>query len=244
MYRIVLSTTLLFLAFTAFIAPTSTFAQEISVVGFQAYALDSDDLVFQGDSRTSSEGGKVREVVIYRNPAGKEIQRAETVYEEAGFVLVSYSKVDHRSGESETMIKTGSVVELRYRESAEDDEESETLDWSESMGFTSMIVPSIRKNWALLAQGEEVEMDYLVPNRLGTVGFRLTKEGEETIGGKAVVVIRMEPSAFIIRLLVDPLYFYLESAQPRRLIQYRGRTSVKTDDGDSLDARLSYIHPD
>ena len=240
----VFSTALLFLAFTAIIAPTSIFAQATSVVGFQAYALDGDDLVFQGDSRTTSEGGKVREVVIYRDPAGKEIQRVETVYEEAGFVLVSYSKVDHRTGESEKMVKTGSDVELRYRKSAEDDERSETLEWSDSMGFTSMIVPGIRKNWELLAQGEELEMDFLVPSRLETVGFRLTKEGEETIDGKDVVVIRMEPSAFIIRLLVDPLYFYLESAQPRRLIEYRGRTSVKTDDGDSLDARLTYTHTD
>ena len=244
MYRMVFSTALLFLAFTAIVAPTSIFAQATSVVGFQAYALDGDDLVFQGDSRTTSEGGKVREVVIYRDPAGKEIQRVETVYEEAGFVLVSYSKVDHRTGESEKMVKTGSDVELRYRKSAEDAERSETLEWSDSMGFTSMIVPGIRKNWELLAQGEELEMDFLVPSRLETVGFRLTKEGEETVGGKAVVVIRMEPSAFVIRLLVDPLYFYLESAQPRRLIQYRGRTSVKTVDGDSLDARLTYIYTD
>ncbi len=50
----------------------------------------------------------------------------------------------------------------------------------------------------------------------------------------------MDPDSWLIRQLVDPLFFYFDPEPPHRLLEYRGRVSIKSDDGDDQDLRITY----
>ena len=91
--------------------------------------------------------------------------------------------------------------------------------------------------------GEALAFELIIPSRLETIGFRLKKDSEVTQGGEAAIVIRMEPDSWLIRQLVDPMFFYVAAKPPHRLIEYRGRISVKSDDGEDQDLRVVYRYP-
>lgn len=102
----------------------------------------------------------------------------------------------------------------------------------------------VQKNWSDLAAGKTVDFRYGVWDRQETVGFGLTKTGEEEIGGQKVFVLRMKPSSFIIAALVKPVIFKF-AADGSRLIELNGRVPPKTKSGDTykdLDAEVTYSY--
>jgi hypothetical protein len=91
-----------------------------------------------------------------------------------------------------------------------------------------------------LRAGGTLTLDLLVPSRLETVRFRVRWEGDTLLEGQPAAVMRMEPATWLIRQLVDPLHFFFATDAPHRLIEYRGRTALKRDDGKPQDARVVY----
>lgn len=98
----------------------------------------------------------------------------------------------------------------------------------------------IQANWAQITGGKTLKGRLAVADRLETVGFDYFREGEEDVRGEKSVVVKMKPSSFIIAAIVNPLRFYF-TPDGKRLIQIRGRTQVKRQDGSKfkdLDAAL------
>lgn len=72
-----------------------------------------------------------------------------------------------------------------------------------------MVVPYLQKHWKKVLAGETLYVRFGVPARQDTVGFNLSKIGEETIDGQMAVKLKMEPSSFFIALFVDPMFMYM-----------------------------------
>lgn len=90
-----------------------------------------------------------------------------------------------------------------------------------------MLGPFLARNWASLSRGEKLKCRYIVVPRQETVGFTFTRQSESTLQGRPVLVVKMEPTSFVISALVDLLYLTLEKAPPHRVLQYVGRTTPK-----------------
>lgn len=88
------------------------------------------------------------------------------------------------------------------------------------------ITDYMQAHWSDLMAGQTLNVRYLVIPRLETVGFSLTKSGEDNWNGRQVVHIKMDPSSFFIGLLVDPVYFTFDK-NTGEIIQYTGRTTPK-----------------
>ena len=58
--------------------------------------------------------------------------------------------------------------------------------------------------------------------------------------GQPVTILRMEPSSWIIRALVDPLDFIMAKATGHALLEFRGRSTIATDDGEDQDLRVVF----
>jgi hypothetical protein len=102
----------------------------------------------------------------------------------------------------------------------------------------------IQKNWADLSAGKTIDFRYGVWDRQETVGFGLTKTGEEDVSGQKALVLRMKPSSFIIAALVKPIIFKYAS-DGSRLLEMNGRVAPKQKSGDSfkdLDAEVVYFY--
>ena len=99
---------------------------------------------------------------------------------------------------------------------------------------------SFRVSYETRSAADEVEFDLLVPSRQESIKFRLKNDGERYFEDLQVIVFRMEPNSWLFRLLVDPLYFSLTVEAPHRVIEFKGRSSVKTDEGENQDLRMVY----
>jgi len=86
--------------------------------------------------------------------------------------------------------------------------------------INDMVAPFLISHWEELSNGREVKCRYIVLPRRETVGFTFTKEREESWSGRAVVILKMEPTSPIIAELVDPLYFTIEKEGPHRVLKY------------------------
>ncbi len=219
--------------------PSAPAAQE-SVSQIEAYTLESGELVFRGERRRSVSGGVETVKTVYSKPDGTVIQEEVASYEVASLKLIAFSKLDHRNGRREDMKVEGGEVYFLYPEDRDDDTDTDEIDWEDGMVFSYVIVPTIRKRWEAIKAGEEVEFELLVPSRQEEIGFRFVDIGTETVGGRSVTVVQMEPSSFLIRQLVDPLKFYMADESPHPLVRYVGRSGVADGEGDDQDLRFEY----
>jgi len=102
----------------------------------------------------------------------------------------------------------------------------------------------IKAHWEPIAAGKTVAFRYGVWDRQETVGFEIFKIGEEKIGDKEAIVLKMKPSSFVIAALVNPIIFKY-AADGSHLLEMNGRVPVKKKSGDSwkdLDAEVVYSY--
>jgi hypothetical protein len=84
----------------------------------------------------------------------------------------------------------------------------------------------IKTHWNQIMNGDEVKVRLAVLNRLETIGFKFFKVEEKNEDGKAVVIVKMKASSFVVAAIVDPLYFtFLKSGV--KLLHWTGRTLPK-----------------
>ena len=188
---------------------------------------------------TPTEGGEST-VAVFKDLEGNVVFEEKVTLNGADLV---------KSEISQNQIKQSALVEVKDGKvffSKTVDGKTKTSD--EKLGKTFVMSGNfqkfIQKNWADLSAGKTVDFRYGVWDRQETVGFGLTKTGEEDIGGQKAVVLRMKPSSFIIAALVKPVIFKY-AADGSRLLEMNGRVAPKKKAGDSfkdLDAEVVYSY--
>jgi hypothetical protein len=85
----------------------------------------------------------------------------------------------------------------------------------------------LHEHWDELTKGESLKVRLPVPARLETIGFKFTKEADTTLDGKPVHYVKMSASSPIIRMLVNPLHFYIDKGETKTVLQVVGRILPK-----------------
>ena len=80
----------------------------------------------------------------------------------------------------------------------------------------------------------------LVPSRMESIGFDLEMVRSENVKGKDCAVIKMRPTSWFIRQLVDDLFFWVTKEQPARILKYQGRLTPTDPKGKVLDGTVEY----
>lgn len=204
------------------------------------YTQQGNQLLYRGLRVWKTEGGRITETSTYTTPAGKPIQKAVAVFRKSDLTPISFRLNDFRSGQMEEMRKDGNRIFLSSREEKGEDSDSDTIDWEPGSLISATVVPKIKREWERLMKGNKVAFQLLVPSRQEAISFRVQVDRELTPPDKSRVVIRMDPDSWVIRQLVDPLFFTFEPAAQHRLLEFSGRVSIKTDDGDDQDLRITY----
>lgn len=217
-------------------------AESAQKIKLGMYHKESNKLLYEAERTIETSGGRVTERTVFVWPGNTPIQESETVYEQSSLKLISHRMNDSRIGLMEEINVAGGKVNIKFREAKGEDVESDELDWTNDMIVSATILPLLRRNWKKVQAGEDVVFKLIVASRQGTVSFRLRKKSAAEIDGQPVTIVVLEPDSFIIRALVDAMYFSLADAPPHRLLRYVGRTSVKTDEGDDQDLRVRYTY--
>ena len=228
------------LLISAATAPLASANDECSSESFEQGSHYSKK-IFSYKNTTTDEGGLSHVESIFTDMDGK------TVVEEHGLLkgsdLVHY-EIDHlQTGRKGTIdVKDGKVL-FTYEHDGKKSDDSEKL-------RKTLVVPInfsrfVRDHWVELQAGKDVDLRYGVWDRAETVGFTLSREGEEEIQGQKLIKIKMKASSFIIAGLVKPLFLFFP-ADGSRLMALNGRIAPKKKVGNSwkdLDAEVLYHYP-
>jgi hypothetical protein len=96
----------------------------------------------------------------------------------------------------------------------------------------------LKRHWDALQRGEEVRLDFLVPARLGAIGFKIRKHRDDRAGDREVSVIRLSLGAWwgFIAPHIDAAY----DRQTRQLLRYRGLSNLRDADGRNLNVDIVF----
>jgi hypothetical protein len=179
--------------------------------------------------RTSTRAGaEVRALREYRLPEGTLAARERVAYTNGR--LASFEMDELQAGfrgSVAVVAEGGGQPRLVFKWARAPDAKAETKSepLRKDVLVNDMIPGFISLHWDELMRGRAINFRFVVLARLETIGFRLVKESEGTNSGKPVVVMRMEPTSFIIARLVNPVRFTVEKTGQRRILQYVGRTT-------------------
>ena len=104
--------------------------------------------------------------------------------------------------------------------------QQKTIDRPKNFVVSMQIVPFIVEHWQVLAKGEKKKIRLGVWNRQKAVPFDLSRKKMD----KEVMIVKMSPSGFFARAIVDPIYFTM-SVKDRTVVEYKGRTNLKEKKG-------------
>lgn len=229
---------LLFLFLTVF---ASLAFGQTSVTEMTYHDLKTDKLMYKGKTESTKANGIITDKSSYFKLDGTLIQTVVTVYREKDLMLISYKLKDSRFGQIEEMSVKGKTVNFFHQKNKKYESEKGSVKWAPNKTtFGAVLMNHIRRDWEGALKGKVFTFDYLVPSRLETIGFRLQKDSETKVNGKDVLVIRLNPDSWLIRQLVNPIYFYLEKDGKHNLLLLKGRVSFKSDDEKSLDLKVVY----
>jgi hypothetical protein len=206
------------------------------------YSLENGQLLYRGNRRILEEEGRVRVLTTFTSPAGTPLQETEAVYQGESLTPVTYTLDDLRSGEGERLRVEGGRVFLAYRENHEEELEEDDVELAPGVLFTATVVPYLLRNWVALRGGARLEFPFLVPSRQDVYQFRAQRDEKAGAGKRERIVIRMEPASWFLRRLVDPLFFEFSAEDTPRLLEFRGRSSLRDEEEDTQDLRMTYSY--
>jgi hypothetical protein len=179
---------------------------------------------------SKKEGDLTTSTTTFSGPEG--VQVTEQSWEKDGHVkraMIENLAIQKRS---ELEVRGGKVY---YRVTDLSDGSSKT---SEGEAEENLVVPStvmsyIKPSFQDLKDGKEVRLKVAVPERRESYSFVMRKHRSGTASdGSEMMVLEMAPVSFIIKALVDPMYFYIKPATGE-MFAFEGRSALRRKQGDS-----------
>jgi hypothetical protein len=186
-----------------------------------------------------SEGQPTERLVLYRCADGTPFARKRVDYR-ASAQAPEFSFEDVRMGYREGLRRTGGVDTVWVRDGRDDAERSAPVQDAKARlvadaGFDEFI----RRQWQPLLAGESVPLQFAVPSRLQTLGFKVGRQGSGQQGGEPAETFRLRLGGLLgwIAPHIDVAY----GRDSRRLLSFEGLSNLRTDDGRSqLVARIEF----
>lgn len=189
-----------------------------------------------------AEGKPTERLVIYRCADGTPFARKRVDYRRSA-QAPEFSFEDVRLGYREGLRRTGDSDTVWVRDARGEDERSAVLDDPAARlvadaGFDEFI----RSNWAPLVSGQSVPLRFAVPSRLQTLGFKVDRQGPQTLGREPAETFRLKLGGVLgwVAPHIDVAY----GRDSRRLLRFEGLSNLRSDDGRSqLVARIEFAEP-
>ena len=209
-------------------------------VGYEGEARDvrSGALLYREQHLLRADGVAPRErLVLYRCADGAAFARKRVDYA-AGAAVPTFALEDARFGYREGVRQAQSAREAYVRRDAAGDEQRATLAPTPNLVIDAGFDEFVRAHWEALQRGDTVSLDFLVPSRLTSYGFKLRLIDRETVDGEAASVFRLSLSGLLGWFADDIEVSYRDA--DRRLLRFEGLTNIRADREDNLVARIDF----
>jgi hypothetical protein len=176
--------------------------------------------------RTATQSGStIRVVREFNLPDGKLAARERVIYQ--GNQLRSFSLEDFQVGSKGSAVAQPGEEKMNFQFAMGTTRRNGKEKFTDQILANDMVGPYIASHWDELTRGEVIKCRFVSIPRAETVGFKFFKESETTWHGKPVMIIKAQPTSFLIAQLVAPLHFVVDKAGRHRVLEYAGRTTPK-----------------
>lgn len=204
---------------TMLAGPGRAFAFERRVISIKD---PGSSLVFGSaheETKADGRGGEVRET-IYKNAAGKAVQRDVTVFNPVTLEVSSYLFENTDSGELVTVAAAGDKVRIANREPGRKNATVTETEWASGAAFGKLLDRWILKNRESLAKGDYVPLALYIPSKADSYSFRLRFDKAASRGRHDVFV--MEARNWFIRLFIPHLELRFDREAGYKLVSILG----------------------
>jgi hypothetical protein len=201
------------------------------------YEFGSKQVLFFFKRTATNSGNTIRVSREYSRPDGALAAREEVVYESGKLSSYQLEELDRGIKGSAIVRPDQQKIVFNFVQGKMEKTDSEKIQKDVLVG--DMVAPFIADHWSELMSGAAVKCRQVAVSRVETVGFKFVKESETIWQGKPAVIIKMEPTSFIIAQFIDPLRFTIEKDGAHHVLQYTGRVTPslrKKDKWEDVDA--------
>lgn len=187
------------------------------------------------------QGRPTERLVMYRCADGTAFARKRVDYRESA-QAPAFSLEDARIGYGEGLRRSRGNEQVWVRPGPGQAERSAALDEATGLVADAGFDEFIRGNWQALVAGQSVPLQFAVPSRLQTLGFRVASQGSVEVDGEPAERFRLRLGGLLgwIAPHIDVAY----GRESQRLLRFEGLSNLRSDDGKSqLVARIEFPAP-
>ena len=175
------------------------------------------------------EGEFNSSLTTFLGPEG--VQVTETSLEKAGHVKKAVIENKALQKRSELEVRDGKVF-YKVTDLKDQSVKTATDDAEENLVVPSTVISYVTPHFDELQAGKELRLKVAVLDRRESFSFVMRKLRNETaVDGAQIMVLEMAPTSFIVKALVDPMYFYVKP-KSGELFAFEGRSALRRKQGD------------
>lgn len=204
----------------------------------EARDLDTGTLLYREHHLVRQDGALPRErVVLYRCVDDALFARKRVDYSNAS-ASPAFAMEDGRFGYREGVRLTDASLITYVRRDAASDEEQTALASTKRLVIDAGFDEFVRAHWNELQRGDTLTLDFLVPSRLDSYGFKLRKVESVPSDDAQISVFRLSLGG-VLGWFADDIEVRYRDAD-RRLMRFEGLTNIRADRKDNLHARIDF----
>jgi hypothetical protein len=179
---------------------------------------------------SKKEGELTASTTTFSGPEG--VQVTEQSWEKDGHVKRAVIENLAIQKRSELEVRDGKVF-YRVTDLSDGSVKTAEDDAEENLVVPSTVMSYIKPSFQQLKEGKEVRLKVAVPDRRESYSFVMRKHRSGTAAdGSEMMVLEMAPVSFIIKALVDPMYFYIKPGTGE-MFAFEGRSALRRKQGNS-----------
>jgi len=186
--------------------------------------------------------GIMTKTVNYDDLSGKTAVKTKITYDPNSLEFYDFSQEDTRTGQVEDISHKGTSYTIKYKKDKSKSSETKVLTEKGFILSGALFSLYLKKNLDKLTKGEEISFSFPAASMQRFIDFSAVKSDDKIIDGVAHTAIKMYISTWVLRMLVDPMYFYFEKTGQRRLKQYEGRLTPSDEKGDPLVGKVVFSY--
>jgi hypothetical protein len=230
-----LGLTLALAASASALAGTST--DTVRHVEGKAFAGSDGHLMYRESHWLYDDDGNPSRLVLYRCPDGKPFAR-KLMHDDGNAQAPDFVLDDARNGYQEGVRSAGGKRVIFVRDKKGAQERTAALDTTPMPVIDAGFDAYIRNHWDKLGKDGSDKIPFLVPSRLGTLGFSVKRMADAPVNGRDARQYRLSLDNMIGFALphIDVAY----DAKTRELLSFNGLANIRGSNGDNVKARIVF----
>ncbi|MBR7888878.1 hypothetical protein J9B83_07955 [Marinomonas sp. A79] len=225
-------------AFGALLFSSISFAEAPSttIIG-SAYSQETGELLYR---ETHTPLANKTYKVEYSEPNGQVFAEKTLDFSESD-ITPSFVQRNDRNGERIEVSQRVGNLNVVYQENSAAKEEKKAIKREQGMVVDAGFDAFVKQYWSPLMSGKSLDVEYLVPSKQTTFGFRFSRATclEGTPAGAQC--FSLAPISWLVKMAVDPIVVAYDPVN-KALLRFTGRANICDVNGKYENVDIQYRH--